>query len=548
MAVNRRNFIKNAAVAGAIATVPASLQANNMTNWLCVVVETIDELSSDLQSTSNTVVVKDIKRGGIFIYVPTKSDINDGGVVINGWVRQYNGPLNVQWFGAVGDGVADDTQAIQTAIFKTNGWNGARYDDDHMNDNPRTVYIPEGKYRITDSLQITQMVYLIGDGYNAGSSKGTEIICDFTNFSPPTNNYSNTYEGHPVINLDKKPMLYNVKMFNYNIIKGIRFNANNQNVYALHLNDCYYSKILEVAIINCPNSGFTMITGQYNEINTMMYVNNGGPIRFINCCTLDFTNLDLENTQSLGNDLEIVHFSEWKGGINIRNVHIEEIDGSSKITKGSTWLIGQKGVKIEGVFGLFSTNTEAGSTDRYIHFANPQQYYFDGNTITTSIPHDCILENVGSGHMYVKMDSEAYDNKITGIRVVREEGSKDGNQIDTATFDTGFKIKNLDDKKALWFDNDNSQTVHLFDNANRKFYPDGAHFMMENTYGRIKLKAGDTLPDINLIADYNIMLTRDSRYIAQFTKDYIKLHNLPTSDPGVKDQLWNDNGTLKISL
>ena len=28
---------------------------------------------------------------------------------------------------------------------------------------------------------------------------------------------------------------------------------------------------------------------------------------------------------------------------------------------------------------------------------------------------------------------------------------------------------------------------------------------------------------------------------------YLKINNLPTSDPGVRDAIWNDNGTLKIS-
>jgi len=53
---NRRNFIKGTAVVSAvgIATVPTALQAD-MTNWLCVVVDTVDKLTTSLKSASDTV-------------------------------------------------------------------------------------------------------------------------------------------------------------------------------------------------------------------------------------------------------------------------------------------------------------------------------------------------------------------------------------------------------------------------------------------------------------------------------------------------------------
>ena len=83
-----------------------------------LVVETIEDLENlDLTKLSEkTVIVKDIARGGIFIYDSTKVGEDNQGTNFNGWLRQYEGAVNVKWFGAVGDGVTDDTDAIQRAI------------------------------------------------------------------------------------------------------------------------------------------------------------------------------------------------------------------------------------------------------------------------------------------------------------------------------------------------------------------------------------------------------------------------------------------------
>jgi pectate lyase len=56
-------------------------------------------------------------------------------------------PANVLDYGAVGDGVADDTAAVQAAV-----------------DTGRSVYFPEGTYLIKNSILLTQSQTLFGDG------------------------------------------------------------------------------------------------------------------------------------------------------------------------------------------------------------------------------------------------------------------------------------------------------------------------------------------------------------------------------------------------
>ena len=85
-----------------------------------------------------------IYDGSQWIYDIALVATDNGGTIITGWVRQFNGPVNAKWFGATGDGVTDDTTAIQDAIdvLQASTYGG-------------TVYIPDGVYIISSELLIT---------------------------------------------------------------------------------------------------------------------------------------------------------------------------------------------------------------------------------------------------------------------------------------------------------------------------------------------------------------------------------------------------------
>lgn len=63
--------------------------------------------------------------------------------------------LNVKWFGAIGDGIADDTQAFKSALAQAL---------DTLNG---TVFVPSGKFKITESLDIPDRINLVGSGTSA---------------------------------------------------------------------------------------------------------------------------------------------------------------------------------------------------------------------------------------------------------------------------------------------------------------------------------------------------------------------------------------------
>jgi hypothetical protein len=108
-------------------------------------VSTVADLAS-VPSSYTTAIVKDIDRGGTFIWSSTGTA--NGGTVFAGatgyWTRQYSGAVNVKWFGAVGDGITDDTSAIQTFINTGGG------------------YVPSGIYIVTSPLLVKDRIVIEG--------------------------------------------------------------------------------------------------------------------------------------------------------------------------------------------------------------------------------------------------------------------------------------------------------------------------------------------------------------------------------------------------
>lgn len=129
-------------------------------------IDSIALLSSVNTSVYSTVNIKGYYTandggGGIFNYDATQSAVNNGGTVINGWVRQDIEPINVKWFGAKGDSINDDTSAIQSAI------NYAETISVRLNGGA-SVYIPQGEYSVTSTLTIKDsQIVLYGDGVSS---------------------------------------------------------------------------------------------------------------------------------------------------------------------------------------------------------------------------------------------------------------------------------------------------------------------------------------------------------------------------------------------
>jgi len=121
-----------------------------------VVAVTIEELRQLAAPNPDFVYfVRDEGREGAFVYRPGDlSTPDNGGTVLASaagarFIRLTQGELNVRWFGARGDGSTDDTAAFRGALAEAAG---------------KTLLVPAGVYRLTDTIVIPRNTILRGAG------------------------------------------------------------------------------------------------------------------------------------------------------------------------------------------------------------------------------------------------------------------------------------------------------------------------------------------------------------------------------------------------
>jgi hypothetical protein len=166
------------------------------------------------------------------------------------WVREYSGAVNVDWFGAIGDGVSDDTLAIQKAL------DGNQYG---------TVNISAGEYLITDTLYVPKGTNFIGLGSSdawsgrvAGvliktSGAGTARI--WTDIGEVTRPFDSTW-----YDLNDSPITVAIVTLGDCNLENINLQGNSANVWDAGF---FNPSCKRVTMKNCDTSGDFNITGMY---------------------------------------------------------------------------------------------------------------------------------------------------------------------------------------------------------------------------------------------------------------------------------------------
>lgn len=103
--------------------------------------------------------------------------------------------INVKDYGVVGDGIKDDTEALQSLINVTSNYVYSGDDfTTYQNVKPVKLYLPKGKYVITDTINLAPYIHLCGDFTSIGNNyrvnetgagvvdfknNGTVLVCKF---------------------------------------------------------------------------------------------------------------------------------------------------------------------------------------------------------------------------------------------------------------------------------------------------------------------------------------------------------------------------------
>lgn len=148
LAVVQGGVTKQVAVGG---TIPASQIINTPSGTVAAtnVQGAINEIVSDLAASGGSNLVGFLQAGTGAAARTAQAKMRD--------------VVSVKDFGAVGDGVADDTAAIQAAITAASAAGGGR------------VRLPAGSYKVGSALTVPTYVSLVGDG-----AKATKILRAFT--------------------------------------------------------------------------------------------------------------------------------------------------------------------------------------------------------------------------------------------------------------------------------------------------------------------------------------------------------------------------------
>ena len=205
---------------------------------------------------------------------------------------------------AVGDGVADDTEALQTALSMLEG------------KNPETavVYLPPGTYRITDTLTVRK----VQGGAIYGHGRATRIVWD-----GPEGTVTKSRYGAEIV---EGARMFHSDGFGRNLFYGLTFDGQNRAGVGIdHDSTTYYetrTRHQYCAFYNFTDSGIRIGRDQVLASAEQMFYDN----LFVNCrrgiSTLEFNDYNNHIVRNIFRDCGTAVYC-YRGNVTIRDSHFE---------------------------------------------------------------------------------------------------------------------------------------------------------------------------------------------------------------------------------
>lgn len=258
-------------------------------------VATVASMEAITATDGQACIVTDLARGGLFIYDSSLVGSDNQGTNFSGWIRQYSGAVNIKWFGAVGDGVTDDTVHIQNAI-------------DFALPTQSIVSFDSGIYLVTDTINIYTGTQIQGNmlgGYTAWASALSEIDASTIKFVPTsTKTLFELSEYDTAFSFKGQCSVSNLRLFgdgttNSNIAMDLTFSYYNRfnnisisgfetGIYAHATINNRFENLLITQCSLCVDSGTVATTDvfdqcTFNQSDKGVKTVGSIGIRFVNC-------------------------------------------------------------------------------------------------------------------------------------------------------------------------------------------------------------------------------------------------------------------------
>jgi len=503
--------------------------------------DTVEQATNYVGTNGDVIHISDIDRGGVFIYDDTATD--NGGTVFGKCVRQYEGAVNVKWFGAKGNGIKNDYEAFASIVSTM--------------PNGGDIFVPEGVFFIGSTIDFYVLLpnsdswtnlNIIGEGASKSCLKSDfdGILLHLFNGSSiskvkllgPSEKGEN-YENS--VGLESNPTQGIIELCEIrNFYKGIvtkptgavitRNNIvkNNYGIYTESSNG-YGGNLMKIKnnYIHYNSLGLYLYDMFTSEVvsNAFEYNDKSFYIRSPRDCIIGFNWLENDTQNS-----EIVNSNNAIYPNKVVNTGIE-------INFTSSW----SGLPIDNSF----IGSTLGSTEIINKFYNGSSYL--SSMIQKGTDIGCSLYSGINKNRTIKLNVDGTTPSTPALQILQNSDSDIGiisvenNEYYPSGGITIFKGK-------TYTSGGNSRRTSIVQN-NAGELTIGASSYSNHIRNVIKISYTGLYPSsegINLGSSGSEWTSIHSKNI-HATGGEITFSSLPTSDPGIEGRIWNDNSTLKVS-